>query len=94
MTQQTQTSGGCWCSLSDYCRSADRSRITPAYRDRYLGFRVLRSSEEEVMPRVLRGGSCHGYSALCCSAYRDGLTPGLRDYHLGFRVIKENKHDD
>jgi formylglycine-generating enzyme required for sulfatase activity len=36
--------GGCWYSLSDFCRSAYRLRYTPDYRSCSLGFRVLRSS--------------------------------------------------
>jgi formylglycine-generating enzyme required for sulfatase activity len=36
--------GGSWGFISDFCRSADRFRSTPVYRDYFLGFRVLRSS--------------------------------------------------
>ena len=36
--------GGGWINNSGYCRSANRGRSTPDYRDNYLGFRVLRSS--------------------------------------------------
>ena len=36
--------GGSWNYYARYCRSAYRDRITPEYRDYYLGFRVLRSS--------------------------------------------------
>jgi formylglycine-generating enzyme required for sulfatase activity len=36
--------GGSWLGIARYCRSANRLRNTPEYRDSSLGFRVLRSS--------------------------------------------------
>ena len=36
--------GGCWGIYARYCRSANRYRNSPEFRDDYLGFRVLRSS--------------------------------------------------
>ncbi len=32
--------GGCWKSYARYCRSADRSRFQPDFRNRYIGFRL------------------------------------------------------
>jgi formylglycine-generating enzyme required for sulfatase activity len=36
--------GGSWDGTADYCRSAYRNRITPAYRDFGIGFRVVQES--------------------------------------------------
>jgi len=33
--------GGSWFSLAKYCRSANRNRNGPGYRNQYLGFRLL-----------------------------------------------------
>jgi len=35
--------GGSWYSYASYCRSANRSFLTPGYRYRLLGFRLLRT---------------------------------------------------
>jgi formylglycine-generating enzyme required for sulfatase activity len=86
--------GGSWISNSGVCRSANRLWHPPVYRYNGLGFRVLRSSKEEVKYRVHQGGSWFDYSGRCRSASRDGLTPDIRLIILGFRIIKENKHDD
>jgi len=85
--------GGSWFNNSDLCCSAFRSRYTPVIRSLNLGFRVLRSSKEEVKYRVARGGSWLSISDYCRSANRWN-SPVIRYYILGFRVIKENKHDD
>ena len=81
--------GGGWLYDSDFCRSADRDWSTPDDRSNDLGFRVLRSSKEEVKYRVHQGGSWFDYSGRCRSASRDGLTPDIRLITLGFRVLKD-----
>ena len=35
--------GGSWYINARYCRSASRNRISPGYRDNFLGFRLLRT---------------------------------------------------
>jgi formylglycine-generating enzyme required for sulfatase activity len=85
--------GGSWGISSDLCRAAYRYGDPPDFRLNRLGFRVLRSSEEEVKYRVARGGSWGSNSDYCRSANRWN-SPVIRYYILGFRVIKENKHDD
>jgi len=32
--------GGCWCDFPSFCRSANRTRVTPDFRSNRLGFRV------------------------------------------------------
>ena len=86
--------GGSWGISSGLCRSAYRYGDPTDFRLNRLGFRVLRSSKEEVKYRVIRGGSWFLISDYCRSAYRGRGTPVYRSRKLGFRVIKENKHDD
>ncbi len=38
--------GGGWGSSADFCRSADRYRLSPSDRNDFLGFRVVRSSKK------------------------------------------------
>jgi formylglycine-generating enzyme required for sulfatase activity len=35
--------GGGWIYYARYCRAADLVRLTPDYRDDYLGFRLIRT---------------------------------------------------
>jgi formylglycine-generating enzyme required for sulfatase activity len=92
MTQQDNKfqvdRGGSWINNSVHCRSAYRSRNSPDSRYGYLGFRVLRSSKEEVKHRVFRGGSWSGFSVYCRSAIRRWSTPDSRCSFLGFRVLR------
>ena len=39
--------GGCWFSEAGYCRSANRSRFSPAYRDDLLGLRLALSPGQQ-----------------------------------------------
>jgi len=95
MTIRYMFRGGSWYGSSDNCRSAYHGRSTPGLRDGSLGFRVLRSSKEEVKYRVVRGGGWLFDSDSCPSSTNClGVTPVNRLDYLGFRIIKENKHDD
>ena len=38
--------GGSWNYHAVYCRTANRNGVVPGFRDDYLGFRVVRSSEQ------------------------------------------------
>ena len=81
--------GGSWFNNSDLCCSAFRSRYTPGIRSLNLGFRVLRSSKEEVKYRVARGGGWYSHPGRCRSAIRFRNSPDYRFNSLGFRVLKD-----
>jgi formylglycine-generating enzyme required for sulfatase activity len=81
--------GGCWGSRSDRCRSAYRYGDPPDFRLNPLGFRVLRSSKEEVKYRVARGGGWYSHPGRCRSAIRFRNSPDYRFNSLGFRVLKD-----
>jgi len=81
--------GGSWFNNSDLCCSAFRSRYTPVIRSLNLGFRVLRSSKEEVKYRVARGGGWYSHPGRCRSAIRFRNSPDYRFNSLGFRVLKD-----
>ena len=81
--------GGSWSSNSGRCRSANRLWHPPVYRYDGLGFRVLRSSKEEVKYRVARGGGWYSHPGRCRSAIRFRNSPDYRFNSLGFRVLKD-----
>jgi len=82
--------GGSWPYLSQYCRSAIRSRYTGG-RLSTLGFRLAAEpvDEGESPDHVVRGGSWKFDSHHCRSALRIWSTPDFRNNILGFRIVAE-----
>jgi len=98
-TEYKSLRGGSWNYDWQFCRSANRNRVSPGTRSQHIAFRVISdpvlcistnpSCEDETEYKSLRGGSCYNVGRHCRSADRFRYEPEIQFQIYGIRVVSD-----